>query len=390
MTLAGLIRRNLARNRLRTTLTGVAIALSVFLLCAVLTLPEMFRLILNHFASSTRIVIHNKAGFSYMLPYAYLGKIRAIPAVAGASSYIWFGGTFQDPKQTFPNFAVDVEAVADVWPDYGFEAGVLDDFRRYRDGAIVGLTTLRRQGWRVGDRFTLRGTIWPVDLDLRIVGTLPEGVDDPQAVWFSRVYLEEVLAANGLSRNSAPMIWARVAQPSEVGPVIERIDGLFRNSDHETTSETEKAFIMNYMGSLEGITRLIVAVGFLVVAVVVFIAANSCSMSIRERSGEIAVLKAIGFGRRLLLGLFLGEAVSTSVVAGSAGALGAYAFFKLLSRLGATGITSGLGPLSLFVMTTAVLVEGVFLSVVIGMLAGIVPSWSAARKPVAEMLREAF
>jgi putative ABC transport system permease protein len=144
------------------------------------------------------------------------------------------------------------------------------------------------------------------------------------------------------------------------------------------------------MGSLEGITRLIVAVGFLVVAVVVFIAANSCSMSIRERSSETAVLKAIGFGRRRVLGLFLAEAVSLSALAGAAGALGAYGFFKLLARLGATGMTSSLGPLSFFVMTITVLVEGLFLSLLVGMLAGIVPSWGAARRSVVESLREAF
>lgn len=390
MTVLGLIRRNLARNKLRTALTAISIALSIFLVCAVLTLPEMFRIIIHHFSSSTRVLVHNKAGLAYLLPYGYLAKVRTVPGVAAASSFTWFGGVFDNPKNMFPNFGVDVDAVADVWPDYGIDPKVLEEFRRRRDGALVGPRLIRRFRWQVGDRFTLHSTVWPVDLDLRIVGILPEGKDNPEVVWFSRVYLEESLSAKGFSANVVPMIWARVGQPSEIMPAMARIDALFRNSGHETETETEKSFILNYMGSLEGMTRLITAVGFLVVAAVIFIAANSCSMSIRERSSETAVLKAIGFGRRLLLRLFLTEAVSLSVVGGFAGALGAYGFFKLLAWMGATGITPALGPLSLFVMTISVLVQGLFLSILVGMVAGIVPSWSAARRPVAESLREIF
>lgn len=390
MTVLGLIRRNLARNKLRTALTALSIALSIFLVCAVLTLPEMFRIIIHHFASSTRVLVHNKAGLAYLLPYGHLAKVRTVPGVAAASSFTWFGGVFDDPKNMFPNFGVDVDAVADVWPDYGIDTKVLEEFRRRRDGALVGPRLIRRFRWQVGDRFTLHSTVWPVDLDLRIVGVLPEGKDNPEVVWFSRVYLEEALSAKGFSANVVPMIWARVEQPSEIMPAMARIDALFRNSDHETETETEKSFILNYMGSLEGVTRLITAVGFLVVAAVIFIAANSCSMSIRERSSETAVLKAIGFGRRLLLRIFLSEAVSLSVVGGFAGAFGAYGFFKLLAWMGATGITPALGPLSLFVMTISVLVQGLFLSILVGMVAGIVPSWSAARRPVAAALREIF
>lgn len=390
MTFLGLIRRSLSRNKLRTTLTALSITLSIFLVCAVLTLPEMFRIILHHFASSTRVLVHNKAGLAYLLPYGYLAKVRAVPGVEAASSFTWFGGVFDDPKHMFPNFAVDVEAVGDVWPDYGLDPGMLDAFRRSRDGALVGPRLVRRFGWRVGDRFTLHSTVWPVDLDLRIVGVFPEGKDNPEVVWFSRVSLEEALNAKGLSANVVPMIWARVGKPSEILPAMGRIDTLFRNSDHETETETEKSFVLNFMGSLEGMTRLITAVGFLVVVAVVFIAANSCSMSIRERSRETAVLKAIGFQRNLLLRLFLAEALSLSVAGGFTGAVGAYGFFKLLGWMGATGITPALGPLSLFVMTISVLVQGLFLSILVGMLAGIVPSWSAARRPVAASLHDVF
>jgi putative ABC transport system permease protein len=389
MTSLGLVTRNLGRNRLRTILTAFSIGLSIFLVCAVLTLPELFRRMLERFESSARISIHNRAGITYMMPYGYLRKVRSIPGVAAASSFTWFGGVYDEPKNMFPNFAVEPDVVADVWPDYGIAPDALADFRRYRDAALVGYQTARNFGWKVGDRVTLRGTAWPIDLEFRIVGIMPEG-SNPVMFWFSRVYFEEALRGKGVPSDMTGMIWARVADGESVDVVMQRVDDLFRNSAYETASETEKSFFMAFMGSLRGIASIITAVGFLVVAAVVFIAANTCSMSIRERGREVAILKALGFRARWILGVLLSEALVLAIAGGFTGAFVSYGLLKLLARIGATGISQSLGPLSMFVMTTSILVQGLFLSLVVGMLAGVVPSIGAARKPVVVSLREVF
>ena len=390
MTYFRLVHRNVTRNRSRAALTALSIGLSIFLICAVLTLPEGFRSLLDRVASSTRVSIHNKAGLTYFLPYSALQKVRAMPGVEAATSFTWFGGIYDQPKNMFPNFAIDVDVAANVWPDYGIDPQALEDFRRYRDAALVGYQTMRTFGWQLGDRITLRGTVWPVDLDLRIVGIMPEGKGNPVMLWFSRIYLEEVVRAKGLSADMIGMIWARISDASAVEPVMRRVDDLFRNSEFETQSETEKSFFLNFLGSLTGITRIILAVGFLVAAAVVFIAANSCSMSIRERAPEIAVLKALGFRSRAILEVLLAEALLLAVAGGFAGAFVAYGLFKTLALLGATHASPALGPLSMFIMTFAILLQGLVASLLVGMLAGIVPSWAAARKPVAEALREIF
>lgn len=387
---AALVWRNLGRNRLRTFLTAFSIGLSIFLVCAVLTLPELFRNMIERFSASPRISIHNRAGLTYMMPYSYLRKVRAVPGVAAASSFTWFGGIYDEPKNLFPNFAIDPDVVGDVWPDYEIAPGALEDFRRHRDAAIVGYQTMRKFGWSVGDRISLRGTAWPVDLEFRIVGVMPEGKGNPVMLWFSRIYLEEAMRAKGLSADVIGMIWARVRDPVEVDAVMRRVDDLFRNSAWETASETEKSFFMSFMGSLQGIASIITAVGFLVVAAVVFIAANTCSMSIRERAREIAILKALGFRARWILGVLLSEAMLLAVAGGFTGAFTSYGLLKLLAAIGATGLSQGLGPLSMFVMTVSILVQGLFLSLVVGMLAGVVPSVGAARKPVVVSLREVF
>jgi putative ABC transport system permease protein len=390
VTLGSLVWRNLRRNRLRTLLTAASITLSIFLACAVLTLPNGLNAILTRLSSATRITVHNKAGLAYTLPYADLQKIRAVPGVAAATSFSWFGGIYDEPKNLFPNFAVDPDAVGEVWPDFKIDPQALADFRRHRDAALVGYQTLRKFGWKIGDRVTLRGTAWPVDLDFRIVGELPEPTGNPMWFLFSRVYLEEAVRAKGQSADVAGMIWVRVRDAAEVPGVMRRIDDLFRNSDAETASETEKSFFESFMSSLSGVANIILAVGFLVVVAVVFITANSSSMAIRERATEIAVLKALGFRWRLILALLLAETMALALAGGVAGAVGAFGILKMLAAIGATGAKPGLGPLSMFLVTPSNMAEGILLSLAIGAVAGIVPCWSAARKPVAAALREVF
>ncbi len=390
MTYATLLARNLRRNRLRTALTASSIMLSIFLVCAVLTLPNGLDSLIHRFASATRISVHNKAGLAYALPYSDVQKIRAVPGVDAVTSFTWFGGIYDEPKNLFPNFAVDADSVGGVWPDYKIDPQALADFRRYRDAALVGYQTMDKFGWKVGQRVTLRGTAWPVELDFRIVGTLPEGSGNPVWFLFSRVYLEQAVRAKGQSADVAGLIWARVGDPTEIDRVMHRIDELFRNSDAETSSETEKSFIQGFMSSLSGITRIMLAVGFLAVAAVVFIAANTCSMTIRERAGEIALLKALGFRRGPILALLLGETLGLAIVGGVVGAGAAYGILTLLAKLGATGMSRALGPLSMFRIDGAIVAEGIALSFVIGVIAGVIPSWSAARKPVAIAIRDVF
>jgi putative ABC transport system permease protein len=387
MTYTTLVVRNFRRNRLRTALTAASIMLAVFLVCAVLTLPSGLAAIVDRMASATRLSVHNKAGIAYLLPYSYLHKIRAVPGVAAATSFMWFGGIYDQPKNMFPNFAVDADMVGRVWPDYDIDPQTLADFERHRDAALVGHRTMRTFGWKVGDRVTLRGTAWPVDLEFRIVGELTK---NPVWFLFSRVYLDEAVKAKGQSADFSGMMWVRVADGQDVDAVMRRIDDQFRNSTAETASETEKSFYQSFMSSLSGITRIIVAVGFLAVAAVVFIAANTTSMTIRERAAEIAILKALGFRRRTLLGLLLGETMTLCAAGGLVGAFGSYGLLKLLAHLGATGARPGLGPLSMFEMTETILLQGIALSLVIGLIAGVIPSWGAARKPVAAAVREVF
>jgi len=384
----GLIRANLGRNKLRSALTGGAIMLAVVLVCMLLTMPAGLNAILEHVSNNTRISVHAKGGLVYQMPYSFTRKVRQVDGVAAAMAQTWFGGAFEEAgRVTFPNFAVEPDQVGAVYPDYPIAPEQLADFQRYRDGALAGRQVMHKYGWKIGDRITLRSTAWPVNLDLRIVGEIAN--DRYPSVWLSREYLDQALKAAGRpGLGTVGIIWVRAADANRVNAIMRQIDDLSRNSEYETACETEKSFISNFFGSLQGFVTIILIVTGLVALCIVFIAANTASMGVRERAGELAVLKAIGFGRRVIFATLLAEAVVLSFVAGSAGVLIAMGMTGALRVF--AGWSDALGPLGGFIVTAPVIVQGVFLSLFVGMLAGVVPSWGAARKPVVQTLHEVF
>jgi putative ABC transport system permease protein len=384
-----LVLRNLFRRPFRTLFTSLSIALSIFLVCAVLTLPNALDAIVERAASNVRISVHHKAGLTYWLPYAFVNKVRGIPGVVGVNHYSWFGGIYDEPKNMFPNFAVDPDTVADVWPDYDIEPAAIARFRTTRNGALVGETTFKKFGWRVGQEVTLRGTIFPVDLTLRIVGVIRTAAGNPMVLWFNRKYLEEAMEGRG-SFGNVGMIWLRADRPEHVDAIMRSVDELFRNSEAEVAAESEKAFIASFFSSFQGFIRVILIVGFLVVGAVVLIAANTSAMGIRERIPEIAVLKSLGFRRRPILVALMAESTAVAAVGGTLGAAAAYAIFTALRAAGKTGAMPYLGPLASFNMSPAIAAEGLGIALLVGLVAGAVPAWNGARLNVVEALRRLF
>jgi len=380
--------RNLGRNRLRSLLTGGAIALAIALVCFLQTMPAGMDSLLNDVASNTRITVHNEAGLVYPLPYAYLQKVRALPGVVAAASWTWFGGVFQEEKGvTFPSFAIEPGPIGEVWADWDMAPDQLEDFRRHRNGAMVGRGTLNKQGWKIGDRVTLKGTVFPLDLSFLIVGEIPN--ERAPHFLFQREYLDQALQARGESLDFLGTIWLRVDDPERVQPLLSQIDAMFRNSEARTASETEKSYFKNFFSMLEGLVFVILIVTGLVALCIVCIAANTASMSVRERRGEIAILKALGFTRRMVFSTLVAEAALLSTVAGAVGAFASLGF-TLLLRSASAGWNPQLGPLGFFIVTQAILVQGLFLALFVGMISGLVPSLGAARRSVATTLREVF
>jgi putative ABC transport system permease protein len=382
---APLVWKNLGRNKLRSVLTGAAIAFATAMVCVLRTMPAGLDAMLNMMSTGTRISVHNEAGLTYLLPYAYLNKVRAMPGVVDAITYTWFGGVVDEDKGVeFPNFAVDTDRIGVVFEDWKLDPAALEEFQRNRNATLVGQMVMEQQGWKVGDVITLRSTIWPVEAELKIVGAIPRR----PFVWVNRKYVEEAMLAQGASFDQAGVIWVRIDDADKLQALMTKIDDTFRNSGAETESETEKSFFGNMMSNLQGFVTILLIVAGLVTGCIVFIAANTASMSVRERVGELAVMKALGFRWRTLFGTLVLEAALLSTVAGALGVALSLGLSEVLRTI--SSFNPSMGPLTAFIVTNAVLVQGLFLAFFIGIVSGALPSFGAARRPVAQTLREVF
>jgi putative ABC transport system permease protein len=380
-----LIWRNLSRNRIRTILTTLAIAFSIFLVCAVMTLPSVRDAILARSANGLRLIVHHKYGLSFAgLPLAYVQRVRAVPHVVGLTHLTWFGGVYTEPRDFFPNYAIDTETLGEVLAEYKLDPTVLETFKHTRDGALVGARTMRKFGWKIGDEVTLRNGIFDLSLTFKIIGQIPEVSALSSTLFlFPRQYLEEALRAY-TEFGWVSMMMVMVDKPEHLKTVMAAIDEQFRNSAYPTATETQLSFVATFLNAFESVIQIVMIVGFLVVAAIVLIAANTAAMSVRERIGEVAVLRTIGFRRRTVFTLLLSEAL---VIAGLGGVLGTGPAYVILNA-GKEAWSPFLGPLAMFIMPVSVMIQGLFLALLVGLLAGVVPARGAAHLNVAAALRQ--
>lgn len=377
------ILQNLARNPLRTLLTIAAFAFAIALVSLLRTLPGGMDRMLNEFASKARVSVTNEAGSGYPLPYAHLQKIAALDGVEAAASWTWLGGAYDvNEGVTFPSFAIEPEGLAGVWPDWPIAAEAHLAFARQRNAALAGQAIMERYGWEVGDLVTLVGTAFPVTLEFEIVGTV-DGSGMP-LFYFQREYLDQALRSQGSGLDSAALFWIRARDPIAVARLQREIEALFRHSAASAVAQTEKSFLGAVFTFLEDFLFLLLVVTALIALCVVFIASNTASLSIRERQGEIGVLRALGFPRRTVFGLLVAE---TTLLAAVAGALGTCSAMGLTSWLRASRFAAEFGPLGAFSIDASIVLSSLRLSLAIGVIAGLLPSLQAARLEPAQALR---
>jgi len=372
-----LVLKSLLRNRRRTALTIISIAVSLFVFAALMSAPTVARTILADTASSVRMVVHNKAGLTYMLPEAYKQRIAGTPHVEAVAAQSWFGGIYREVTDQFPNVAIDHEQFDVIFPDWEASPEGMKKFQSQRTACLVGSATMKRFGWKVGDRVTLRGTIYDFNLTFDIVDTFGKKAP-PNFFVFRRDYLEEALGRAGW----LSMFWVKVDNSSSVPQVIAAIDEGSANSSAETQSESESSFVGGFMENYRTIFTLAEVLGGIVVLTILLVAANTCAMSVRERRSEIAVMRAMGFRSGQILTLLLSESLLVAVVGGLLGCGSAYLALKVFV-VGAPGM----GPLSSIQVPPAVMIETLAVAVLIGVLSALAPAYAAARQNIVDALR---
>jgi putative ABC transport system permease protein len=376
MKYTALVLKNLVRSKRRTFLTVLSIAVSLFIFSALVSIPTVANEILGNTASSTRIAMHNKAGLAYSIPIAYKQRVVTLPHVEVVVPESWFGGVYHEVSDQFPNLAADPADVDKMWPDWGISPEQFEQFKKIRTAALVGGETMKRFNLHVGQQIQLRGTLYPFNVTLQIVGTIG-GKAPPNFLLFRRDYLEEAAGRPGIVDN----MWIKVDKPESVPQVIASIDEGFANSSAETLSESEAAFIGNFLDQYRMFFRMAELLGFIVVLTIGLVAANTAAMSIRERRGEIAVMRSMGFPSRTILSLLLAESLIIGLIGGVIGCGSAYVLLKVFS-VGNVG-----GPLGTIRMPPSILAETLVVAALIGLFSAMVPASSAARRNIVDALR---
>ncbi len=377
MSLPGFIVRNALRNQRRFGLTVFSVALSLFLLAL---LQVVLRGLTDPAASdeaALRLVVRHKVSLANMLFSKYQPRLEQMPGVAACTKLLWFGGVYQDEQNFFPQFACDAGSLFQVMTDAHIAPPQLARFTQQRNACVVGRKTMERFGWRVGQRITLLGAMWPCNPELEIAGTFTGGVDE-SSLYFHHEYVDELLGDQGITG----LFWLRADSPASASALIERIDAEFANSDAETITETEHSFQIGFVSLLGNLKLLIGSICTVIVFTLVLVTGGTMSMAIRERVKEIAILKALGFPGAQVFALILAESFVLAMLGGLIGLVAAWlalhsADFYQVSR----------GMFVHFALTPAILSRTLAAAAMLGLVSCLVPAWSATRRSVVDGLR---
>ncbi|PYQ12782.1 MAG: hypothetical protein DMF80_17730 [Acidobacteria bacterium] len=373
-----LIFANLLRKKVRTALTIGSFAVALFLFGLLATIRVAFSQGVD-VAGADRLMVINKVSIIQPLPLPYRDRILRIPGVKQVTWANWFGGVYVDEKNFFPQFAVDADTYRDMYPEFVIPDDQWKAFREDRAGAIAGKLTADKYHWKIGDRIPIRGTflsgVFEFNLHGIYRGTRPQ--DDTTQFWFHWDYLNEKMPAS--YKNMIGWYTLRIENPDQAVRVTRAIDETFANSPYETRTMTEKAMAASFAKQMGNIEFVLLSIGAVVFFTLLLVTGNTMAIAVRERTGELAVLKTVGFPDWAVLMLVLAESVLVALLGGGLG----IALAKALTLRGDP--TNGLLPV--FYLPPQPIAAGVAAALLVGVVAGFLPAFSAMRLRVVEALR---
>ncbi len=376
--------RNVTRNKLRSTLTILSVGFSLALMTILYGYLAMQNVAAREAEKYDRLVVLNKLGFAAMLPIAHADRVSKLPGIKAVTPLAWFGGTYKDQQSPFAQFGVEPKTYFEVFNEYQIPEDQLAAFKSDKQGCVVDKQLTEQMEWKLGDRIPLKGTIYPYDLDLHIVGIF-EAPNRTGSLIFNWNYLDDQLKlADATFSGNAGTLYAKCTVSSEVAIVSEQIDNMFANSEYSTRTRSEAAFQRMFADMLGDVQAYIRYISIAVVFALALVAASAMAMSMRERTTEIAVLKALGFSKQRVLLLVLGESTLIAMLGGILGIAGGLGLLQLVSSVPAAAV---LFPIPVSALAGWWLLGLVCLAAGIGFISGLFPAIMAAQLSVVNGLR---
>ena len=377
-----LVWAGLKRKKLRTALTFLSIFVAFMLFAFLGALKEALGGGVS-MAGQDRLITRHKVSLIQTLPESYKGRIQAVVGVGAVCHQTWFGGIYQEPKNFFATMPVEPEVFLDMFPEYVVKDSEKQAWLATRTGAVVGRTTAERFKWKLGDRIPIQSPIWGqpagmVAWEFEIVGIYEGGKKgaDTSSFFFRYDYFEEARQKN---KGQVGWFTVRIANPDQAAQIAAQIDENFANSPYETKTEPEGAFAAGFAQQIGDIASIVMAVVGAVFFTILLVAGNTMAQSVRERTSELGVLKAMGFSNSLVLTLVMLESCLIAILGGFCGLGIAWLF-----TLGGSPVPS---ILPVFFIPTHNLIIGGGLAIALGIIAGVLPAWQAMNLKISEALR---
>ena len=369
--------RNLFRKKTRTILTIGSIAVALFLFGLLVTIETALNAGVD-VAGVDRLIVRNKISLIMPLPLSYQERLRQIENVSEATFATWFGAIYQEPKNFFPQFAIDTDTYRTVFPEFEVSDQEWNSFLADQEGAVVGKVLADRFGWKVGDRIPLQGTIWTGtwEFNIRAIYEGSRAGDDESLFWFHWKFLEE---SRPWGKGTVGWYTVKIDDPDQAVAVTRAIDERFSNSAYETSTETEQAFAAGFAKQIGNIRMLIMSIGAVVLFTLLLVTGNTMAMAVRERVPELGVLKTLGFGDRTVLFLVLAESLIIATVGGAIG-VG-------LAKLFTMGGDPTGGMLPVFYLSPGEMFLGIGIAIFVGLAAGSIPALTAMNLRIVDALR---
>lgn len=355
----------LMRKKTRTAFTLLSLS-AAFLLIGLLQAVNSVLSGGADFLGANRLITQAKISFTQPLPMRLLPQIESISGVEHVGHSQFFGGVYQDPKNFFPQFAVNPQRLRDTYPEWTMDEDAWRTFISTQDGAIAGKVLADKYGWKVGDIIPLNSFIWTQRdgsriWQWRLVGIF-EGRDQEWTDRANLMYLNYGQFDEGRSeraRGLAGVFVVRVKNPMDSERIAAEIDRKFENSSEETKTQSEQEFQLGFLKQLGDIGFIVNAISGAVFFTILILTGYTMSQAVRERIPELAVLKCLGFTDRTVLGLVLAESFLLCFIG---------ALFGLLLASAVTGLLPPEYPIKtdsrvwLFALATTV-----FLALVVGL-----------------------
>lgn len=377
-----LLIRNALRHRLRTALTVLGITIAILAFGLLRTVVSAWYAGVNA-SSSSRLITRSAISLVFSLPISYLDRIKRIEGVKEVSYANWFGGVYITEKNFFANFAIEPGSYFELYPEFVLPVDQKREFLLDRKGCVAGRKLAERYGWKIGDNITLKGTIFPGSWEFVLRGIYKgaEPSTDESQFFFHWAYLNETLKKNIPRRaDQAGVYVIGLKNPQTAAETSLAVDAVFRNSLAETLTETEKAFQLSFVSMTEAIVVAIRIVSYVVIIIIMAVVANTMAMTARERIGEYAIFKAMGFRNYHIAGMIFGESLFISMTGCVVGML---LTFPVAHKFG-----KEMGQFfPIFIIERSTLYLDIVFCIFVGVVAALFPTWRASRIRIAEGLR---